>query len=263
MQNARLRVPLGMTICDEITGREPESSLSGLNPVFWKVARISSTSLKKTLRSVSFRSVLLWLVIAAVLLWCLAALTLVAAKWIDPPTTAVQMQRRVQSWFSDKPYQKRYKFVPLNQISPELQHAVIAAEDARFYLHHGFDWKQIQIAAKEDVEGERTRGASTLTQQLVKNLLFGTSRSFIRKGSGDDAGAGRRDSSSASGASWSSISTWSSGGRAFTVQRPRAVTTTRFRREVSGENSPPNSLRFCPRRSSANPSACIATPRSF
>ncbi len=146
------------------------------------MARISSTSLKKTLRSVSFRSVLLWLVIAAVLLWCLAALTLVAAKWIDPPTTAVQMQRRVQSWFSDKPYQKRYKFVPLNQISPELQHAVIAAEDARFYLHHGFDWKQIQIAAKEDVEGERTRGASTLTQQLVKNLLFGTSRSIIRKG---------------------------------------------------------------------------------
>ena len=146
------------------------------------MARISPTSLKKTLRSVSFRSVLLWLVIAAVLLWCLAALTLVAAKWIDPPTTAVQMQRRVQSWFSSKPYQKRYKFVPLNQISPELQHAVIAAEDARFYLHHGFDWKQIEIAAHEDVEGERTRGASTLTQQLVKNLLFGTSRSIVRKG---------------------------------------------------------------------------------
>ncbi len=146
------------------------------------MARISSTSLKKTLRSVSFRSVVLWLFIAAVLLWCLAALMLVAARWIDPPTTAVQSERRVQSWFSAKPYQKRYEFVPLNQISPSLQHAVIAAEDARFYLHHGFDWKQIEIAAHEDVEGERTRGASTLTQQLVKNLLFGTSRSIIRKG---------------------------------------------------------------------------------
>jgi monofunctional glycosyltransferase len=117
-----------------------------------------------------------------VVLWSSAALMLVASKWIDPPTTAVQVERRVQSWFNGKPYQKRYKFVPLNQISPELQHAVIAAEDARFYLHHGFDWNQIQIAAKEDMEGERTRGASTLTQQLVKNLLFGTSRSFIRKG---------------------------------------------------------------------------------
>jgi monofunctional biosynthetic peptidoglycan transglycosylase len=117
-----------------------------------------------------------------VVLWSSAALMLVASKWIDPPTTAVQVERRVQSWFNGKPYQKRYKFVPLNQISPELQHAVIAAEDARFYLHHGFDWNQIQIAAKEYMEGERTRGASTLTQQLVKNLLFGTSRSFIRKG---------------------------------------------------------------------------------
>jgi monofunctional biosynthetic peptidoglycan transglycosylase len=112
----------------------------------------------------------------------LAALLLVAARWIDPPTTAVHMQRRVQSWIRRTPYQDRYKFVPLSQISPDLQHAVIAAEDARFYQHHGFDWHQIQIAAEEDMEGERTRGASTLTQQLVKNLFFGTSRSILRKG---------------------------------------------------------------------------------
>ena len=79
-------------------------------------------------------------------------------------------------------YQKRYRFLPLNQISPDLQHAVIAAEDARFYQHHGFDWHQIQIAAQEDVEGDRVRGASTLTQQLVKNLFFGTGRSILRKG---------------------------------------------------------------------------------
>jgi monofunctional glycosyltransferase len=107
---------------------------------------------------------------------------LVALRWIDPPTTAVQMQRRVQGWIHRKPYQKRYKFVPLRQISPDLQHAVIAAEDARFYQHHGFDWNQIQIAAEEDVERDRRRGASTLTQQLVKNLFFGTGRSILRKG---------------------------------------------------------------------------------
>ena len=71
--------------------------------------------------------------------------------------------------------------MPLSQISPDLQHAVIAAEDARFYQHHGFDWHQIQLAAEEDMEGERMRGASTLTQQLVKNLFFGTSRSIFRK----------------------------------------------------------------------------------
>jgi monofunctional glycosyltransferase len=103
-------------------------------------------------------------------------------RWIDPPTTALHMQRRFQAWIHHTSYQKRYKFVPLSQISPDLQHAVIAAEDARFYQHHGFDWQQIQIAAQEDLEGDRTRGASTVTQQLVKNLFFGTNRSILRKG---------------------------------------------------------------------------------
>jgi monofunctional biosynthetic peptidoglycan transglycosylase len=123
-----------------------------------------------------------WLVIGAVLLWLFAALILVAARWIDPPTTVVHMQRRLQAWIHDTPYRERYKFVPLNQISADFQHAVIAAEDGNFYHHHGFDWHQIQIAADEDLEGERTRGASTITQQLVKNLFFGTGRSILRKG---------------------------------------------------------------------------------
>jgi monofunctional biosynthetic peptidoglycan transglycosylase len=118
----------------------------------------------------------------AALLWLLAALVLVMARWVDPPTTAVHMQRRLQAWIHGKPYREQYKFVPLGQISPNLQHAVIAAEDSRFYQHHGFDWDEIQIAAQQDLEGERTRGASTLTQQLIKNLLFGTGRSVARKG---------------------------------------------------------------------------------
>jgi monofunctional biosynthetic peptidoglycan transglycosylase len=128
------------------------------------------------------RSIVRWSVIVVASLWLLAALTLVAARWIDPPTTAVHMQRHMQAWIHGKPYRERYKFVPLSQISPDLQHAVIAAEDSRFYQHHGFDWHQIQIAAQDDLEGERTRGASTITQQLVKNLFFGTGRSFLRKG---------------------------------------------------------------------------------
>jgi monofunctional glycosyltransferase len=123
-----------------------------------------------------------WLVIGMLLLWSLAALTLVAARWIDPPTTAVHIQRHLQAWIHGKPYRERYKFTPLSQISPDLQHAVIAAEDARFYQHHGFDWHEIQTAAQDDLEGDRTRGASTITEQLVKNLFFGTSRSILRKG---------------------------------------------------------------------------------
>lgn len=114
--------------------------------------------------------------------WLLAALSLAAFRFIDPPTTAVHMERRMQAFFHGKPYHKRYDFVPMSQISQELQHAVVAAEDARFYQHHGFDWHEIQIAADEDMEGKRIRGASTITQQLVKNLFFGTSRSILRKG---------------------------------------------------------------------------------
>ena len=137
----------------------------------------------KTQRRTSFlRRVIQWIVIGVALLWLLAALTLVEARWVDPPTTAVHMQRRLQAWSHFKAYRERYNFIPLSQISPTLQHAVIAAEDAHFYHHHGFDWKEIQIAAQQDLEGERTRGASTITQQLVKNLFFGTGRSFLRKG---------------------------------------------------------------------------------
>lgn len=128
------------------------------------------------------RSFLKWVGIGVAAAWLLAALMLVAARWIDPPTTAVHIQRRLQAWVHGRPYHERYRFIPLGEISPHLQHAVIAAEDARFYQHHGFDWHQIEIAAEEDMDGGRRRGASTITQQLVKNLFFGTDRSIIRKG---------------------------------------------------------------------------------
>jgi monofunctional glycosyltransferase len=133
-------------------------------------------------RKRSLRSFVRWFLIGVALLWSLAALMLVAARWIDPPTTAVHMERRLQSWIHHTPYQERYEFVALSQISPDFQHAVIAAEDARFYEHHGFDWHAMEIAAEDDLEGGRIRGGSTLTQQLVKNLFFGTGRSILRKG---------------------------------------------------------------------------------
>jgi monofunctional biosynthetic peptidoglycan transglycosylase len=129
------------------------------------------------------RTILLGLALGLVAAWTLAALTLVAAKWIDPPTTAVHMERRLEAFIHGKPYHEHYEFVPLREISPDFQHAVIAAEDARFYQHHGFDWQAMELAADEDMEGgRRIRGGSTIDQQLVKNLFFGTGRSFLRKG---------------------------------------------------------------------------------
>jgi monofunctional biosynthetic peptidoglycan transglycosylase len=141
-----------------------------------------STRSRTLLRKSFLRSFARWFLIGLALLWSLAALILVAARWIDPPTTAVHVERRLQAWIQHKPYHERYVFVPLTEISPDLQHAVIAAEDARFYQHHGFDWHAIQLAAEDDMEGGRIRGGSTITQQLVKNLFFGTGRSILRKG---------------------------------------------------------------------------------
>lgn len=135
------------------------------------------------MRRWSLRWVVVWLAIGVAALWLVAALLLVGARWMDPPTTAVHIERRLQAWVQGKPYHERYEFVPLKQISPDFQHAVTAAEDASFYQHHGFDWHAIQIAAEDDVEGgHRLRGGSTITQQLVKNLFFGTGRSILRKG---------------------------------------------------------------------------------
>jgi monofunctional glycosyltransferase len=130
----------------------------------------------------SLRSFVQWFLAGVALLWSLAVLFLVAVRWIDAPTTAVHTERRLQAWIHHTPYHERYEFVSLSQISPDFQHAVIAAEDARFYQHHGFDWHAMQIAAEDDMEGGRIRGGSTLTQQLVKNLFFGTGRSILRKG---------------------------------------------------------------------------------
>jgi monofunctional biosynthetic peptidoglycan transglycosylase len=122
------------------------------------------------------------LVAAVVAFYAFVILSLVSLRWVNPLTTAVQTERRIDSIIHRKPYRKLYKFVPLEEISPALQHAVVAAEDARFFQHHGFDWKQVEIAVQDDLDRGRSRGASTITQQLVKNLYLSTSRSFIRKG---------------------------------------------------------------------------------
>jgi monofunctional biosynthetic peptidoglycan transglycosylase len=135
----------------------------------------------RRLRGARLLAGLRWFGLVLAGLWLAAALTLVGLRWVNPPTTAVHVERWAEAWMSGKPYRERYEYVPLRGISPNLQHAVIAAEDARFYQHHGFDWHQMRLDAGEDMEGGRLRGASTLDQQLVKNLFFGTGRSVLRK----------------------------------------------------------------------------------
>jgi monofunctional biosynthetic peptidoglycan transglycosylase len=94
----------------------------------------------------------------------------------------VQTERRVQAWVRHTPYQRRAEWIPLSRIAPPLQHAVLSAEDGRFFQHHGIDWKEVRKVVDRDLEeGKLGRGGSTITQQLVKNLFFTTSRSVLRK----------------------------------------------------------------------------------
>jgi len=107
---------------------------------------------------------------------------LLALRWMNPPNTALQVQRRVEAWLHRKAYRKRQTFLPLARISPDLQHAVISAEDGRFYQHHGIDWQEVQKVVDKDMDqGKLGRGGSTITQQLVKNLFLTANRSLIRK----------------------------------------------------------------------------------
>jgi len=125
--------------------------------------------------------VAIWLLAAAAAGCLLCMASLGALKVIDPPLTALHVQRRLESRWKSRPYVKRYTPVPLDRISADLRRAVIAAEDGRFYRHHGIDFQEVERVVEDAREGGRLRGASTITQQLVKNLYFGGYRSPVGK----------------------------------------------------------------------------------
>ena len=103
--------------------------------------------------------------------------SVVTLRWLDPPITAIQLQRQ---WQSDD-WNPQHQWVAWNKISPSLALSVIAAEDQRFLQHHGFDTVEIRKAIAASQRCEPLRGASTLTQQTAKNVFLWNSRSFIRK----------------------------------------------------------------------------------
>src|SRR3984957_4024300 len=129
------------------------------------------------------RRIAVGVVLMVVGLYGLCGAGIVLLRWVNPWTTAVQMERHVQALRAHRAYKKHYEFVSLQDISPNLQHAVVAAEDGRFRQHHGFDWIEMQKVLEDDVKRQRLgRGGSTIKQQLVKNLFLTTERSFVRKG---------------------------------------------------------------------------------
>jgi monofunctional biosynthetic peptidoglycan transglycosylase len=102
---------------------------------------------------------------------------------IQPPTTAMMLRRTMQRALEGKrPIYPVRDVVRRSEISPALRRAVLAAEDGRFYLHWGFDFVEIRNALERAERGGRLRGASTITQQVAKNIFLWEGRSYVRKG---------------------------------------------------------------------------------
>ena len=126
---------------------------------------------KRSRRSV-FR--LLWKTTASIVLLTVAIVLLL--RWIPPPTSAFMLQQRLSGTVVD------YRWTPMDRISPHAALAVIASEDQKFFDHWGLDLKAIVDAIEDNRNRRRPRGASTISQQVVKNLFLWSGRSYLRKG---------------------------------------------------------------------------------
>jgi len=118
-----------------------------------------------------------WLVAGLAACLLLSMAPVIILRWITPPTSAVMLQRILVEG-----HKLDYQWVPLAQITPQAALAVVAAEDQKFPDHWGFDLKAIRNAVEHNARGRHMRGASTLTQQVARNLFLWQGRSYLRKG---------------------------------------------------------------------------------
>jgi len=122
---------------------------------------------------------MLWLVLAWVLVSVLAVGLL---RWINPPYTAFMAGAQASAWMNhDANYVLHHTWVDLSQISPNLPLAVVASEDQKFPEHSGFDVEAIEKAYALNQHSHKVRGASTISQQVAKNLFLWSGRSYFRK----------------------------------------------------------------------------------
>lgn len=119
-----------------------------------------------------------------IIIGCLLFSLLVVSlfKWVDPPITSFMIRDKLEALRKKEKITLRREWANLKNISPSMQIAVIAAEDQNFSDHHGFDFEAIEKAIKHNQRSRRIRGASTLSQQVAKNLFLWPSRSLMRKG---------------------------------------------------------------------------------
>lgn len=124
-----------------------------------------------------------WLWRLPLLLIVLSVLQVLALRFIDPPFTAFMAARQLQALGQgDWTFRVAYDWRDLDAIAPALPVALVAAEDQDFANHRGFDFKAIDKARANNARGRKVRGASTISQQLAKNLFLWSGRSWVRKG---------------------------------------------------------------------------------
>jgi len=134
------------------------------------------------------RRVVRWFTAGLLVLILVSVLPVVAMRWIDPWYSAFMLDAAIDARLDGKKgYHTDYRWVDLEQISPHAAVAVIAAEDQFFPFHTGFDFKSIRDAIRSNEKQAkrkhpRVRGASTITQQVAKNLFLWSGRSYLRKG---------------------------------------------------------------------------------
>ena len=118
---------------------------------------------------------LLWLVVTIV--------PVVLLRWMNPLTSAFMLEARIEALRrGEKSYRTDYRWVSLERISPQAAIAVIASEDQTFPYNYGFDLQSIRSAVRAAEHGVRLRGASTISQQVARNLFLWPGRSWVRKG---------------------------------------------------------------------------------
>ncbi|MDY1035330.1 monofunctional biosynthetic peptidoglycan transglycosylase [Stenotrophomonas sp. CFBP8980] len=123
---------------------------------------------------------LLWL---PVLLAAFSVLQVLVLRFVDPPLSAVMVWRYGEALGQgDGKYRLHHQWRDLGQMAPSLPISLVAAEDQRFPLHNGFDLQAIEKARDHNARGGRVRGASTISQQVAKNLFLWQGRSWLRKG---------------------------------------------------------------------------------
>lgn len=128
------------------------------------------------------KKLLKYILFTLVGLLLISVLLVLIMRWVNPITSTLLVERKIASWRTNQHLIIQREWKGWYEISDDLKLAVISSEDQNFPYHHGFDMEAIEKALKHNTEGGNIRGASTISQQVAKNIFLWSDRSWFRKG---------------------------------------------------------------------------------